>query len=98
MNAVLTGITFFAGTICGALIMALVAAGGDAVITSGFLRKVGDALRKEGMTDKIIFEDGKEMGCDGKNCYEIHYRINPATHEWEVTGGKCRQCGSTFIV
>ena len=29
MNAVLTGITFFAGTICGALIMAIVAAGGD---------------------------------------------------------------------
>ena len=47
---------------------------------------------------KIIFEDGEEMGCDGKNCYEIHYRINPATHEREVTGGKCRQCGLTFIV
>lgn len=29
MNAVLTGITFFAGTIFGALIMALIAAGRD---------------------------------------------------------------------
>ena len=33
---------------------AYVAAGGDAVITSGFLRKVGDALRKEGMTEAEV--------------------------------------------
>ena len=39
-----------------------------------------------------------KMGCGGRQCYEVHYRRNPITLEWQVAGGKCTKCGNRFIV
>lgn len=37
-------------------------------------------------------------GCGGKGTVETHYRRNPVTLKWQVTGGKCSKCGMRFIV
>ena len=38
------------------------------------------------------------FGCGGEDCLEVQYVRNPATMEWQASGGKCRKCGFGFIV
>ena len=62
------------------------------------------AIREEVKTEYedchiIKDKDGNHIaGCGGEKCVETHYMRNPITLKWQVMGGKCKLCGSIFIV
>lgn len=48
---------------------------------------------------KIISKDGEHLsGCGGKKCVETLYVKNPVTLKWEARAGRCKNCGTSFIV
>ena len=67
--------------------------------------KMREWLDREGER-KMEWEDCKELtskkgvkfGCGWKKCVAVHYIRNKATLEWEVSWGRCFNCGMRFIV
>lgn len=60
-------------------------------------------LREETKTEYgdcvvIKVNDDLSFGCGGKNCVKKHFRRNPVTLEWQMSGAKCEKCGNTIIV
>lgn len=63
-------------------------------------REETKTVMRDCLPDKVVDIDGKKirMGCGGKGCVEVHMMRNPATLEWQTTGGECKKCGRSFIV